>query len=170
MLTAITAIIGFLGGFVPSILKLFTDKEDHKHELDILKVQAEIQAQGHTERMAEITTTSETKIAEIEAEGDLAESKALYAGQQQIVTGWKIADGILNFYNGTVRPTVTYGFVMFYGISKIAQYKVLEATNNNTWTNIKELYSEFDQSALVLVLSYYFGQRQARWVFGKFYK
>jgi hypothetical protein len=169
MLTAITSIIGFLGGFIPTILKLFQSMEDHKHELAILKVQAEMQAQGHKERLEEIKLSSEVKIAEIEAEADSKESENLYKPMQPIQTGWSVADGILNLYNGTIRPTVTYGFVFFYWIVKYAQYQVLQANNQNTWANIKELYGEFDQSALVLVLSYYFGQRQARWVFGKFY-
>jgi len=167
MLTVVTSLIGFLGGFIPTLLKLFQEKEDHKHELEILKIQAELQAQGHKERLEEIKTTSDAEIAQLDSQADLEESKALYASMQIPTSGNKFFDGLLNFYNATVRPTVTYSFVIFYWFTKIAQYKVLQQTNQDVWSNVKDLYSEFDQAALILVLSYYFGQRQARWAFGR---
>jgi hypothetical protein len=67
MLSIATAIIGFLGAFAPEIIKYFNTKRDQAHELEILKVQAEMQKEGHLEKMEEIN-----------ANADIAESQALY--------------------------------------------------------------------------------------------
>jgi hypothetical protein len=142
MLSIITAVIGLLGGFFPELLKYFKAKQDNKQELEVLKLQAQMQAQTHTENMEEINTKA-----------DISESEALYKSAEIQITGVKWVDALIEVVNSLVRPVITYSFLGFYAAHKF------EYTSKP--------FDEFDQSTLTLVLGYWFGQRAAKWAFGK---
>lgn len=155
MLTILTSIIGFVGGFVPDILKYFKQKQDNAHELEVLKLQMEAQKQAHTERLEEIN-----------AQADISESQALYQSAKVEYSGVKWVDAIIGFLNGTVRPIVAYLFVGLYAVVKLAQvYSMVHGSGTTYLDAVKYTYTELDMSCLMLVLSYYFGQRMATKVF-----
>jgi len=156
MLTILTSIIGFVGGFVPDILKYFKQKQDNAHELEVMKLQIEAQEKLHTQRLEEIN-----------AQADIAESKALYQSAKVEYSGVKWVDAIIGFLNGTVRPVVAYLFVGLYSVVKLAQVYSMVHTSGTTYLDaVKYTYTELDMSCLMLVLSYYFGQRMSTKVFG----
>jgi hypothetical protein len=142
MLTIISAVIGFIGGLAPEVMKYFKDKQDKKHELDIMDKQMQMQKEIATQHLEEINT-----------QGDIAESVALYKNAETKLTGYKWVDGFIEAYNSGVRPTITYLVITLY-----AAYKFEIG---------KQDYTEFDQSTLMLVLGYWFGQRSAQKFFGK---
>ncbi len=154
MLSIITAIIGFAGGFIPDILKLLKQKRDNEHELALLDKQIRMQEIIHTQRLEEINT-----------EADIRESEALYKSSELKPSGVMWVDAALYFYNGTVRPSVAYAFVGLYAITKYAQLQLAFAANMDKWQAIEKVYTEYDQATLTLVLGYYFGQRSAAKVF-----
>ncbi|NDG05442.1 MAG: hypothetical protein EB121_08890, partial [Alphaproteobacteria bacterium] len=86
MITLLGAIVGFISAAFPDLLKLFKDSQDRKHELTILRLQMEQQAQGHANRLEEI-----------HVQADIAESRALY---KTFYSGIRWVDAL----NGTVRP------------------------------------------------------------------
>jgi len=67
MISLLGALLGFLSSLAPTVLKLYQDKQDKQHELKLLELQMQAQAQLHTEKMEEIG-----------AQADIEESKALY--------------------------------------------------------------------------------------------
>ena len=67
MMTLFGSLLGFLSAAFPDFLNLFKDYQDRKHELKILELQLEQQAQGHSQRLEEIQISA-----------DIAESNALY--------------------------------------------------------------------------------------------
>jgi hypothetical protein len=142
MLTIISAVIGFIGGLAPEVIKFFNAKGDRKHELDIMDRQIEMQKQGAMQRLEEINVQS-----------DVAESIALYKSAETKITGYKWLDGLIEAYNSGVRPSITYAVLLFYGLHKF------EITTRE--------FTEFDQSTLMLVLGYWFGQRAAIKIFGR---
>lgn len=155
MLTILSAIVGFIGGFVPELLKLWNKKEDNKHELAVLDKQIEAQKLLHTQKIEEINT-----------EADIKESIALYESSKIETTGVKWADAFLAVYNGTVRPTITYGFVGMYMLVKGTMvYTYLIEQKMPTIQVAQNVWTEFDNSTLMLVLGYWFGQRMAAKVF-----
>lgn len=155
MIALLGSALGFIGGFIPEILKYFKSKQDNKHELDILKLQMQAQAQLHTERLEEIN-----------AQADIAESAALYSSAKIEQTGVKWADAILNLYNGSVRPTITYLFTGLYCTVKLAQvYSMVTVSGTGILDAVKYTYTENDMACLMLCLSYYFGQRMSAKVF-----
>lgn len=156
MLTIITSIIGFLGGFVPDVLKYFKQKQDNAHELAIMDKQIEAQKILHEQR-----------IEEINVQADVAESQALYKVSEIKQTGVKWADAFLALYNGSVRPSITYLFTGLYVFVKVAQVKSLMVGSGVSLLDaVKYTYTELDMSCLTLVLSYWFGARAAAKVFG----
>jgi len=155
MITIISSIIGFVGGFIPDILRYFKQKQDNAHELSVLQLQIQAQERLHVQKLEEINT-----------QADISESAALYKAAEIKETGVKWADALLGIYNGTVRPTITYAFMGLYVFVKIGQYVQMVKTPGIPWEKaIMLLWSEFDQAALLLTLSYYFGQRMSAKVF-----
>jgi len=147
----ISLIIGFLSAIVPQGLKMFQDSKDKNHELEILKLQMQAQAQGHTER-----------VEEINAEADIGESKAVYAAYQPLSeypkTGNVWIDGVgamliigMNALNSSVRPIIAYYITGLYGMMKYRAGLV--------WTPV-------DTEVFFLVLGHFFGNRSMKYVFG----
>lgn len=154
MFALLSLVVGFAGSFFPSLLKFFQQKQDNAHELEVLKLQLQGQAQGSTER-----------IAEINVKGDIEESVALYKASELKASGIKWIDALLYFYNGTVRPNIAYIFVGLYSLHKIACIHVGLQSGTDKWLLLRDGFTEFDASALMLVLGYFFGQRMAAKVF-----
>ena len=64
MITILASIAGFIGSIIPECLKFLQDKNDKKHEIEILKIQMQIKDKQHNNRLDEIIHFS-----------DLAETK-----------------------------------------------------------------------------------------------
>lgn len=132
MIALLGSLLGFISGAVPDIFKIFQDKRDKEHELEILKLQMEQQAQGHAE-----------KLAEIDATADVAEQAAIYKTYSTGI-GW------VDALNGTVRPVIAYAFFLLYSVVKVLQFH-----NGLNW----QLWTEEDQVIFATVISFYFGSR-----------
>jgi len=100
MITLLGSLLGFISSTFPDLLKLFRDASDKKHEITLLQMQIDFQAQGHQERLEEINTNA-----------DIAESEALY---KTYTTGISWVDAL----NGTVRPVIAYSFFILYAAVK----------------------------------------------------
>lgn len=149
MLSIIGTLIGLLGSMVPKFLDYLKTKADHKHELDVLKVQAEMAKSEHLYRIEEIQT-----------QADVASEQAVYKQAEVKYTGVKFIDGILALYAGTIRPTITYLFMGSYMLVKYAQYKVVMASNAaNVWEVIWKLWNSEDMAAFMTIIGFWFGGR-----------
>ena len=132
MITLLGSLLGFISSTFPDLLKLFRDASDKKHEITLLQMQMEFQAQGHQERIEEINT-----------QADIAESQALY---KTYTTGISWVDAL----NGTVRPVIAYSFFILYTAVKIMHFSA-----DLPWL----LWTEEDQAIFAGIISFYFGQR-----------
>jgi hypothetical protein len=132
MITLLGSLLGFISSTFPDLLKLFRDASDKKHEITLLQMQMDFQAQGHQERLEEINTNA-----------DIAESEALY---KTYTTGISWVDAL----NGTVRPVIAYSFFILYAAVKIMHYSA-----DLPWL----LWTEDDQAIFAGIISFYFGQR-----------
>ncbi len=72
MLSIIGTLIGLLGSFIPEILKYFKAKEDHRHEIQVLGIQADMMKAQYQYRLQEI-----------EAQADVASEQAVYKMAEQ---------------------------------------------------------------------------------------
>ena len=140
MITLISSLIGFIGSSIPSLFKYLQDKEDKKHELAVMQMQMEMQKQNMTQRLEEIKVNA-----------DVEELKALYATYN---TGNNLIDG----FNGTVRPVVTYLMMFLFIAIKIMQYTQLDPSTPE-FAKLDVLWDDEDQALFSGVISFYFGSR-----------
>lgn len=139
MVTLLSALAGFLSAAFPDLLKLFRDHQDRQHELKILQLQLQQQAQGHAQRLGEI-----------HAQADTAEIQAIY---QTYRTQIEWVDAL----NGTVRPVLAYAFFLLYAIVKITQFALLPQLPL-PW-QVQMLWGVEDQAIFASIISFYYGQR-----------
>jgi len=148
MITILASLVGFISSLIPEILKFFLDKNDKKHELEILDHQIKLKNTGHS-----------TKLEEILAMNALSESQSIYKTYK---TGICWVDAL----NGTVRPVLAYSFFGIYAFIKFLQYKIIAVSINvNDIANI--LWSVDDQAIFAGIISFYFGQRAVTKLRGK---
>jgi hypothetical protein len=142
MITLLGSLLGFLGATFPNLLKLWQDASDKKHELAVMQLQMQMQAQGHTERLEEIN-----------ANADIAESAALY---KTYTTGVEWVDAL----NGTVRPVIAYCFFMLYAAVKFLSYAAIAHGDSVPFVVLHDtLWTEDDGAIFAGIISFYFGQR-----------
>jgi len=155
MIAILSALLGLVGSFAPEVIKYFNKKQDNEHEIKMLEKQVEAQKILHEQKLEEINT-----------EADIKESIALYEAAEVTPTQVKWADALLGILNGTVRPVVTYAFVAMYLWVKIVMiYTYVWIQKLSTIQVVQQMWTEFDNSVLMLVLGFWFGGRMAQKVF-----
>jgi len=147
------AIVGLLGSFLPKAIELYKDRQDKKHELELLKLQME-----QAEKMTQLHIEEAKAMAWLEAD-----KQAYMIGKPEFQpTGktWLDAIQILSVvYNSTVRPTITYLLIGFYIIVKYAMIISL-INSGTTWVEaVKVVYSSEDSEFVSAVVAFWFGSR-----------
>ena len=148
MLTIIGSLIGFGSSFLPSVLDFFKQKEDNKQELALMDKQAEL---------TRITAEFERDKAQVQALS--AETVALY--QHASV---EKNDGWVGAYRASVRPTISYLFLLFYiGIKSAALFGMIQYEGMLIKDALPLVWSnEVDSPILASIISFYFGSRMFR--------
>jgi hypothetical protein len=148
MITLLASLVGFISSLIPEIMKFFVDKNDKKHEIQILEYQMKIQKIKHADRLEEINSIN-----------NVNEMRAIYKTYK---TGVCWVDAL----NGTVRPVLAYSFFSIYGFIKFLQYKIIIASINiDSISSV--LWCEDDQAIFAGIISFYFGQRAVNKIRGK---
>lgn len=172
MLMIFSTVFGFLAPFLPELLKYFNRKQDNAHELAVMDLRLKHAAAEHTWRMEEIEAKAD--IAEMQTLRQAPPSfgvQVLDAAKGHGYSAWVIGPAfylfvVLDWVSGMVRPTVTYAMVAFYMIVKVAFYKTATAAGVSSTSAIIGIWGDQDWGVLLLVLSYWFGQRAAKAAFG----
>jgi hypothetical protein len=109
-------------------------------------MQIELQRQGSTQRLEEITVQGNQQ-------ADIAESEAIY---KTYTTGIDWVDAL----NGTVRPIIAYSFFILYATVKIVSLYVLPTDTSTSVSLIyTTLWTDEDAAIFAGIISFYFGQR-----------
>ena len=144
MLTLLGSLLGFISSTFPDLLKLWQDKQDRKHELQILDRQMEQMRLGHNQRLDEIAINA-----------DVSQSLALYKHDSQ-PSGVTWVDGL----RASVRPVITYGFFILFAWVKLSAVVLLM---NQDGLNINEaliqIWDAETQALFAGILSFWFGSR-----------
>ena len=143
MMTLFGSLLGFLSAAFPDFLKLFQDHQDRKHELKILELQLEQQAQGHSQRLEEIQISA-----------DIAESNALYKHASR-TSGIAWVEAL----RASVRPIVTYSFFLLFAFIKIASLSALLSSGYSITDGLIAIWDVETQALFAAVMSFWFGQR-----------
>lgn len=151
-MTLLGSLIGLLASLLPHLMKYFQDRQDKKHEVEILRLQMQAQSQGHQERLKEI-----------EVKGDIEESQAM--SRPQPSSGSVTMDS----YNASVRPTIAYGFFLLYATVKYAQYHILMTKTPFDWDQaIVRIWTPEDMALFASIISFYFGARAVKYALERF--
>lgn len=174
-LMLLSTILGFLGPFIPELLKGWNRKQDNTHELAMVKLQAEMAEKQQYWKMEESRHSASMQL-------DLAETKAIYSKPEsfgvQVLDAarasgmpfwviWPVfwAFALVDWLNASVRPAITYwivGFYLFYKWSLLQLAKV----RLNWQEAVVANWNDNDTAVLMLCLGYFFGQRAAKAAFG----
>jgi hypothetical protein len=172
------AVLGFVAPFLPDVMGMFKGWMDHKQELQMVELRHKMAKDEFTWRIEEIHTKA-----------DIAEMKAIRKPHQSygvqlldrvagsglegsfffkfILLGFSILDWIISF----VRPGITYWAFGLYTLSKLSSLNYIsnavsehmpDLTTMDHFSQVmsnKAAYTQFDQDMLILIISFWFGQR-----------
>lgn len=155
MIPVIGAILGLAGSVLPELIKIYKDRQDKKHELEVLRLQMEAQAQGHQQRLEEIVVESDLR------DSESARQFALVYKPEATGKWWyDLLMVLIYVYNSAVRPTITYMMVSLYMIVKYAQIQMAQKTGVDFLQALVNVWNENDTMLVFLVLTFWFGGRQ----------
>ena len=109
MLSLISTLGGLLISGLPKLLEYFQNKADQKHELALARVQTERELQLAAAGFAAQARVEEIRTEQVAMETDARMTEAALAHDAKVLE--KAATWVSS-YVGTVRPTVTYIFVI----------------------------------------------------------
>lgn len=141
MITLLSALIGFLTAGFPSLLQIFQDKQDKRHELDVLNMQVEL---------AKLNIDS--KLKEVQLLGNAEELKEIYSNYR---SGINWVDAL----NGTVRPVVAYILIFAYCMMEYSIFHTFSHSNEPLGVLLDHIWTDEDQALFACIISFYFGNR-----------
>jgi hypothetical protein len=150
----LSTLIGFLSSALPELFNFFKDRSDKKQEAALLTLQMQ-----HDKDMAQFG--HKAKLAEIELQADIAESK--YLGKR--VTESKVGNPVIDALSGSVRPVITYLFFMLYASVKVAQFH-MAIDSTLPWQvsvsyaqAIVSIWTPDDMALFASIVTFWFGNR-----------
>lgn len=147
---------GLLGGLfrlAPEVLKILDAKNARRHELAMMDVEVKLATLRAEQAMHVVDT--QAQISQFDAIGKALEGQASMAaaGGQ-----WVSALSAL------VRPMVTYWFVVFYSIVKIASMQMAYEQSANWQSVLTTSWTTDDAAILSMVLTFWFvGRSIEKW-------
>jgi hypothetical protein len=162
MFSLLSTLGGLLISGLPKLLEYFQNKSDQKHELALANIQVQMQLQMMAQGFAAQQKVEEIRTDQIAMETDAQMTVAAYDHDKEIM---KKAAGWVVTYMGTVRPTVTYLFVL--ELCAINAWIAYYAhTHPGLIINIDELirladviFSSDEMSMLGAIIGFWFGSR-----------
>jgi len=147
MLTLLGSLLGFFGSIFPDVLKMWQDRGDRSHELELFDRQLRLMKLGHMQR-----------IEELEQRHYTLQTQALYRHAQP--TGVKWVDALA----GSVRPMITYTFFVLYAAVKVSQGVLMVGVVDSwNWARLlTHIWHEEDQALFAAVMSFWFGHRSLK--------
>ncbi len=138
------SVLGFSSSFLPEILNYFKANQQHKQDLEKMKLQTELMARQ-----------SELRLHELDKKADIEETKGLYEHSKSL-SG---SGGFVDALRGSVRPVVTYLFLaLFIATEIVIMVKVLESGGD--WQEaVLLMWTPETQGIFSVILSFWFGSR-----------
>jgi len=109
MLSLFSTLGGLLISMFPKIIDLFQNRADQRHELELARLQTERELQMAAAGYAAQAKVEEIRSDEISMQTEAAMTQAAYAHDAKVL---EKAASWVSTYVGTVRPTITYLFVL----------------------------------------------------------
>jgi ABC-type multidrug transport system fused ATPase/permease subunit len=133
---------------MPKVLDYFQDKQDKKHELMLMDKQLEQQIQ-----------LGELALRKTHVEADTEEFKAVHRHDTAMV---KASAKWAATYSATVRPTITYLFMLLFITVEISAYYALISKGMAATDALSIVWDAEITSLFAAILSFWFGGREIR--------
>lgn len=169
MLSLISTLGGLLISGLPNLLNFFQNKADQKHERELAKVQAEkelaLAAQGFAAQAKIEEIRTEQVAMQTNAQMAEAEAKMTVGAQEHDKAVLAKAASWVSSYVGTVRPTVTYIFVLelvlinFFLTYYLFQHPDLIKSVDDVIAYADIIFSSEEMSMLGGIIGFWFGSR-----------
>lgn len=162
MLSLFSTLGGLLISGLPKLLEFFQNKADQRHELALARIQTEKELQMLAQGFAAQQKIEEIRTDQIAMQTDAEMTVAAYDHDKAVLAK---AAGWVSSYVGTVRPTITYIFVIELCLINawIAFYVY---SNPHLVLNMDDLirlsdviFSSDEMAMLGAIIGYWFGSR-----------
>ena len=163
MLSLLSTLGGLLISGLPKLLEYFQNKADQKHELEMMRVQTERELQLAAAGFAAQARMEEIRTEQVAMETDARMTEAALAHDQKVLE--KASRWVAN-YVGTVRPTVTYIFVLelvfinAFMAWYLWQHPTLIQSIDDVIRYSDLIFSSDEMAMLGGIIGFWFGSRQ----------
>ena len=144
MLSILGSLIGFAGSAVPAVTDIFKGKDERKHELDKMRMMAELRQQGMDFDLKMYDTMGADKEHQRLMEHDIAISKGT---------------GFMSGLQKSVRPVITYAFFGLFAAIEITLLNDAITKGVEFSDAIKLLWDEETKAIFAAIISFWFGSR-----------
>ena len=162
MLSLFSTLGGLLISMFPKLIELFQSKQDQSHELALARVQTERELQMAAAGFAAQAKVEEIRTDQVAIQADAAMTQAAYAHDAKVL---EKAASWVSTYVGTVRPTVTYLFVLelVFINAGLGYYvwchpEMIKGVDDLIKIG-NEIFSEDEMAMLGGIIGYWFGSR-----------
>lgn len=162
MLSLISTLGGLLISGLPKLLEYFQNKADQKHELALAQMQTERELQLAAAGFAAQARVEEIRTEQVAMQTDARMIEAALAHDEKVLD--KASTWVAN-YVGTVRPTVTYLFVLelvlinFFMVWYIFEHPGLIRNVDDVIRYSDLIFSSDEMAMLGSILGFWFGSR-----------
>jgi hypothetical protein len=162
MLSLFSTLGGLLISGLPKLLEYFQDKQDKRHELDLAKIQVEQNLQMMREGYVAQQRIEEIRTDQVAMETDARMTEAALKHDEKVLD--RASQWVAN-YVGTVRPTVTYIFVIELVMINIAltyflfTHPSLISTVDDLIKYADIIFSSDEMAMLGGIIGFWFGSR-----------
>jgi adenosylmethionine-8-amino-7-oxononanoate aminotransferase len=162
MLSLFSTLGGLLISGLPKLLEYFQDKQDKKHELALARMQGEIQAQMLKEGYLAQQRIEEIRTDQVAMQTEAQMTEAALKHDEKVLD--RASQWVAN-YVGTVRPTVTYIFVLELVLINIAltyymfTHPQLIASVDDLIKYSDIIFSSDEMAMLGGIIGFWFGSR-----------
>jgi hypothetical protein len=162
MLSLFSTLGGLLISGLPKLLEFFQNKADQKHELALARIQTERELQLAAAGFAAQLKIEEVRTEQVAMETDARMTEAALAHDAKVL---EKASTWVSSYVGTVRPTVTYIFVIeLVAINAFMAWYLYQTpgliTNMDDVVRYADLIFSSDEMAMLGgIIGFWFGSR-----------
>jgi hypothetical protein len=162
MLSLFSTLGGLLISGLPKLLEYFQNKADQNHELALARVQTERELQLAAAGFAAQAKIEEIRTEQVAMETDAKMTEAALAHDAKVL---EKAASWVSSYVGTVRPTVTYIFVLeLVAINAFMAWYLYQTpgliTNMDDIIRYSDLIFSSDEMAMLgAIIGFWFGSR-----------
>lgn len=152
------AVLGLVGSFVPELIKVFRERQQHKQELEMLEMQLKYQRE-----MTELKIEEAKAVAQLELDRQAYQFAPTLDVKPTGKTWLDALQIISNVYNQTVRPTITYLVILGWLLFKYAQFVQF----GGNLQAITQVWTDIDSEFVGAVIAFWFGNRAMLRTFDK---